>query len=132
MQITFRGAARTVTGSSHEIQTGGRRFLLDCGMYQGRRSEAADRNKNFAFPPSEVDAVILSHVHIDHSGNLPNLTSKGFQGPIYKTSATRDLCNSMLLDSAFIQEKDADFLNRRTARRRRIIEEPPSQPIVPL
>lgn len=132
MQITFRGAARTVTGSSHEIQTGGRRFLLDCGMYQGRRAEAADRNKNFAFPPSEVDAVLLSHAHIDHSGNLPNLTSKGFQGPIFTTSATRDLCSSMLLDSAFIQEKDADYLNRRTARRRRVIEEAPSHPIEPL
>ncbi len=132
MQITFRGAARTVTGSMHEIQTGTRRFLLDCGMYQGRRSEAAERNKHFAFPPSEVDALLLSHAHIDHSGNIPNLTSNGFHGPIFTTSATRDLCNSMLLDSAFIQEKDADFLNRRASRRRRVIEEPPSNPIEPL
>jgi len=132
MQITFRGAARTVTGSQHEIQSGGRRLLLDCGMYQGRRAEAAERNKNFAFPPSEVDAVLLSHAHIDHSGNLPNLTSKGFQGPIFTTSATRDLCNSMLMDSAFIQEKDAEFLNRRSTRRRRVIEEPPENPIEPL
>ncbi|MFN0101526.1 MAG: MBL fold metallo-hydrolase [Bryobacteraceae bacterium] len=132
MQITFRGAARTVTGSMHEIQTGDRRLLLDCGMYQGRRSEAAVRNKHFPFPPSEVNAVLLSHAHIDHSGNLPNLTSNGFRGPIFTTHATVDLCASMLLDSAFIQEKDAEFLNRRSSRRRRVIEEPPTAPIEPL
>jgi metallo-beta-lactamase family protein len=132
MQITFRGAARTVTGSLHEIRTGARRILLDCGLYQGRRAEAADRNKHFAFSPSDVDAVLLSHAHIDHSGNLPNLTSNGFQGPIFTTPATRDLCASMLLDSAFIQEKDAEFLNRRTSRRRRVIEEAATPPIEPL
>lgn len=132
MQITFRGAARTVTGSMHEIQTGGRRFLLDCGMYQGRRQEAAQRNKNFPFPPSEVDALLLSHAHIDHSGNIPNLTSNGFSGPIFSTSATIDLCSSMLVDSAFIQEKDADFLNRRSTRRRRVIEVPEEPPVDPL
>jgi metallo-beta-lactamase family protein len=132
MQITFRGAARTVTGSMHEIQTGGRRLLLDCGMYQGRRSEAASRNKHFPFPPSEVDALLLSHAHIDHSGNIPNLTSNGFQGPIFTSPATIDLCGSMLQDSAFIQEKDAEFLNRRSSRRRRVIEEPPTEPIEPL
>jgi metallo-beta-lactamase family protein len=132
MKITFRGAARTVTGSMHEIQTEGRRLLLDCGMYQGRRKEAAERNKHFPFPPAEVDTVLLSHAHIDHSGNLPNLTSNGFRGPIFTTPATIDLCASMLLDSAFIQEKDAEFLNRRTSRRRRVIAEPPSDPIEPL
>eukprot|EP00456_Euglypha_rotunda_P048361 TRINITY_DN3877_c0_g1_i4.p2 TRINITY_DN3877_c0_g1~~TRINITY_DN3877_c0_g1_i4.p2 ORF type:complete len:160 (+),score=15.15 TRINITY_DN3877_c0_g1_i4:103-582(+) len=132
MQLTFRGAARTVTGSMHEIQTGNRRFLLDCGMYQGRRSEAADRNKHFPFPPSEVEALLLSHAHIDHSGNIPNLTSNGFSGPIFTTPATIDLCNSMLADSAFIQEKDAEFLNRRSSRRRRVIEEPAGPPIEPL
>lgn len=132
MQITFRGAARTVTGSMHEIQTGGRRLLLDCGMYQGRRSEAADRNKHFPFPPSEVDTLLLSHAHIDHSGNIPNLTSKGFSGPIFTTPATIDLCRSMLLDSAFIQEKDAEFLNRRNSRRRRVIEEPDGPAVEPL
>jgi len=132
MQITFRGAARTVTGSMHEIQTGASRILLDCGMYQGHRKEAAARNKHFPFPPSEVDALLLSHAHIDHSGNIPNLTSNGFSGPIFTTAATTDLCSSMLLDSAFIQEKDAEFMNRRTNRRRRIIEEAPSEPIEPL
>ena len=129
MQITFHGAAQTVTGSMHLIHSGSRRLLLDCGMYQGRRAEANERNKHFPFPPSELDAVLLSHAHIDHSGNLPNLTSNGFSGPIFTTPATIDLCNSMLLDSAFIQEKDAEFLNRRTSRRRRLIDEPPSNPI---
>ena len=132
MQITFRGAARTVTGSMHEIQTGSRRFLLDCGMYQGRRSESAERNTHFPFAPSEVDALLLSHAHIDHSGNIPNLTSKGFGGPIFTTPATIDLCSSMLQDSAFIQEKDAEFINRRASRRRRVIEEPEREPAAPL
>lgn len=132
MQLTFRGAARTVTGSMHEIQTGHRRFLLDCGMYQGRRKESAERNKHFPFPPSEVDALLLSHAHIDHSGNIPNLTSNGFRGPIFTTPATRDLCGSMLADSAFIQEKDAEFINRRNWRRRRVVEEQTSEPVEPL
>lgn len=132
MQLTFRGAARTVTGSMHEIQTGGRRLLLDCGMYQGRRKEAAERNKHFPFPGSEVDCVLLSHAHIDHSGNLPNLYSNGYHGPIFTTPATTDLCASMLLDSAFIQQKDAEFINRRASRRRRVIEEPPTEPVEPL
>ena len=132
MLLTFRGAARTVTGSMHEIQTSGRRLLLDCGMYQGRRKEAAERNKNFPFSPAEVDAVLLSHAHIDHSGNLPNLTSNGFQGPIFTTPATIDLCASMLLDSAFIQEKDAEFINRRTSRRRRVLPESDGDPVEPL
>lgn len=132
MLITFRGAARTVTGSMHEIQTGGRRMLLDCGMYQGRRKEAAERNKHFPFPATEVDAVLLSHAHIDHSGNLPNLYSNGYRGAIFTTNATRDLCASMLLDSAFIQEKDAEFINRRASRRRRVIDEPAGEPVEPL
>ena len=132
MQITFRGAARTVTGSMHEIQTGGRRMLLDCGMYQGRRSESKERNKHFPFSPREVNTLLLSHAHIDHSGNIPNLTSNGFKGPVFTSPATIDLCNSMLLDSAHIQEKDAEFLNRRSNRRRRIIEEADTEPIEPL
>lgn len=132
MKLTFRGAARTVTGSMHEIQTASGRLLLDCGMYQGHRKEATERNKRFPFAPSEVDTLLLSHAHIDHSGNIPNLTSSGFSGPIFTTAATTDLCSSMLLDSAFIQEKDAEYLNRRTNRRRRIIEEPQTAPVEPL
>ena len=120
MKITFRGAAQTVTGSMHELETGGRRLLLDCGLYQGRRAEANDRNRNFPWPGNSVDAVLLSHAHIDHSGNLPNLYKSGFRGPIFTTSATVDLCEAMLQDSAFLQEKDAMFFNKRMARRKRI------------
>ena len=120
MKITFRGAAQTVTGSMHEVETNGARLLLDCGLFQGKRREANERNKNFPWPGDAVNAVLLSHAHIDHSGNLPNLVKNGFSGPIYTTPATADLCDAMLQDSAFIQEKDADFMNRRAAQRKRI------------
>ena len=120
MKITFRGAAQTVTGSMHEVETNGARLLLDCGMFQGKRREANERNKTFPWPGDSVHAVLLSHAHIDHSGNLPNLVKNGFSGPIYTTPATADLCDAMLQDSAFIQEKDAAFMNRRAARRRGI------------
>jgi metallo-beta-lactamase family protein len=120
MKITFWGAAKTVTGSMHHVEAAGRRFLLDCGLYQGRRAEANDRNRNFPFPVSTIDGVILSHAHIDHSGNLPTLVHNGFRGPIYTTPATVDLCLAMLADSAFIQQKDAEFCNRRREYRRKI------------
>ncbi len=113
MKLTFWGAAKTVTGSMHHIETGGKRYLLDCGLYQGRRQEAFERNRQFPFAPSGIAAVILSHAHIDHSGNLPNLVRNGFSGPIYTTPATIDLCVAMLADSAHLQEKDAEFVNRR-------------------
>ncbi len=118
MKLTFWGAARTVTGSMHHLEVSGRRYLLDCGQYQGHRKEAEARNRNFPFPPSSIDAVLLSHAHIDHSGNLPLLVKNGFAGPIVTSRATADLCVPMLTDSASIQEKDAAFLNRRRARRR--------------
>lgn len=120
MRITFHGAARTVTGSTHELQVDGKRLLLDCGLYQGRRSDANRINRNFAFSPSDVDAVLLSHAHIDHSGNLPSLVKQGFRGPIYSSAATADLCDAMLRDSAYLQEKDAEFINKRKRRRRAI------------
>jgi metallo-beta-lactamase family protein len=113
MIIQFFGAARTVTGSMHLISVNGSRILLDCGLYQGKRSESYERNRNFPFNPAEIDAVILSHAHIDHAGNLPNLVKNGFHGPIYATSATRDLCNIMLYDSAYIQERDIEYVNKR-------------------
>jgi metallo-beta-lactamase family protein len=118
MKITFWGAARTVTGSMHELAVGGRRILLDCGLYQGRRQEANDRNRNFPFPAQDVAAVVISHAHIDHTGNLPSLSRAGFTGPVYATPATADLCDSMLRDSAHLQHKDAEFLNKRWERRR--------------
>lgn len=132
MQITFRGACRTVTGSSHEIQHAGKRILLDCGLFQGRRSEANEKNRWFGHSAKEVDAVVLSHAHIDHSGKLPKLVQQGFRGPIYTTPATVDLCKAMLADSAFIQEKDAEFLNRRTSRKRRLQPDCPDCEVEPL
>ena len=120
MKLTFWGAAQTVTGSMHHLEVQGRNYLLDCGLYQGRRKEAEERNRNFPFPCSQVNAVMLSHAHIDHSGNLPNLVKGGFNGPIYTSPATADLCRPMLSDSANIQEKDAAFLNKRHWRRKSI------------
>src|SRR5688572_7029715 len=98
MQITFYGAARTVTGSQHLIEVNGQRILLDCGLYQGKRSETYERNLNLPFDPAAVDVMVLSHAHIDHSGNIPNLVASGFGGDIVTTYATRDLCATMLLD----------------------------------
>src|SRR5579863_1705430 len=106
MKLTFWGAARTVTGSMHHLEVSGKRYLLDCGQYQGRRKEAEARNRNFPFQPSTIDAVLLSHAHIDHSGNLPLLVKNGFAGPIVTTPASVDLAHAMLLDTAHIQESD--------------------------
>jgi metallo-beta-lactamase family protein len=113
MKLTFLGAAQTVTGSMHLLEVNGHRLLLDCGLYQGHRREAFERNRGFPFDPDTIDALILSHAHIDHSGNIPSLVRHGFRGEIFTTSATRDLCGTMLLDSAHIQEKDAEYLNKR-------------------
>ena len=117
MRINFDGATQTVTGSQHLLNINGHNLLLDCGFYQGKRQESYERNCNFPFDPNEVDAVILSHAHIDHSGNLPNLVKQGFSGPIYTTSATAHLANIMLIDSGHIQESDVEFVNKRNARR---------------
>ncbi|MCE9518184.1 MAG: MBL fold metallo-hydrolase [Verrucomicrobia bacterium] len=116
MKITFHGAAGTTTGSQHLIEVNGRRILLDCGLYQGRRQDAFQRNRTFPFDASTIDSVVLSHAHIDHSGNLPNLVKQGFTGNIYTTDATRDLCTIMLPDSAHIQKADVEWLNRKRAR----------------
>ena len=125
MRIFFHGAAHTVTGSQHLLEINGSRLLLDCGLYQGRREETYARNLNFPFDPRSVDAVILSHAHIDHAGNLPNLVRRGFDGPIYVTKATADLADVMLQDSGHIQESDAEFVNKRRAERR----QPPIEPL---
>lgn len=113
MRLHFSGAAREVTGSSHLLQVNGRTILLDCGLYQGRRFEVREKNRRLPYAADRIDAVVLSHAHIDHAGRLPYLVKEGFGGPIHCTSATRDLCEVMLADSAHIQEKDADFLARR-------------------
>jgi metallo-beta-lactamase family protein len=116
MKIKFCGAARTVTGSQHLLEINGKKILLDCGLYQGKRSEAYDINRNFLFDPKELHTVVLSHAHIDHSGNLPTLSRKGFNGDVYATTATRDLCAIMLQDSAHIQQKDIEYANRKRQR----------------
>jgi metallo-beta-lactamase family protein len=113
MKIHFYGAARTVTGSMHLLEVNDHKLLLDCGLFQGRRKETYQRNRKFPFPPQDIDAVILSHAHIDHSGNLPNLVKQGYSGPIYTTYATAHLDNIMLLDSGYIHEKDAEYLNKK-------------------
>jgi metallo-beta-lactamase family protein len=113
MKLKFCGAAGTTTGSQHLLEINGQRILLDCGLYQGSRKHAYEVNCCFPhFDPASIDAVILSHAHIDHSGNLPNLSVKGFTGNIYATHATRDLCQIMLADCARIQENDIDWLNK--------------------
>ncbi|HEV8537440.1 MAG TPA: MBL fold metallo-hydrolase [Bacteroidota bacterium] len=116
MTLEFQGAARTVTGSMHVLHIAGHTVLLDCGLFQGKRAEANQRNREFPFDPKSIDVVVLSHAHIDHSGNLPNLVKQGYRGAIYSTPATRDLCQVMLSDSGHIQEKDAEFLNRKLAK----------------
>jgi len=125
MRIHFEGAAQTVTGSMHLLEINGQKLLLECGLFQGHRKEAFLRNRSFPFDCSKIDAVILSHAHIDHSGNLPHLVKAGFRGSIYTTHATAHLSNIMLLDSGHIHEHDAEYLNKKRARR----GEPPIEPL---
>jgi metallo-beta-lactamase family protein len=117
MQIQFWGAAKTVTGSMHLLTINGQRLLLDCGLFQGKRDIANERNSQLPFDAKAIDACVLSHAHMDHAGTLPVLTKSGFDGPIYCTSASRDLSSVMLRDSAHIQESDAAYLNKRNAER---------------
>jgi metallo-beta-lactamase family protein len=125
LRCTFYGAVRTVTGSMHLVETGGARLLLDCGLFQGPRAQAAEINSRFPFPPSSIDAVVLSHAHLDHCGNLPTLVTAGFRGPIYCTPATQDLAALVMHDSAKIQHQDAHSVNKV----RLLQKQPPVQPL---
>jgi metallo-beta-lactamase family protein len=113
VELIFAGAAREVTGSCHLVRVNGRTIALDCGLFQGRRSETEAKNRLLPLPIAELDAVVLSHAHIDHAGRLPVLVREGYTKQIWSTGATRDLCAYMLMDSAHIQERDAEFLARR-------------------
>ncbi len=115
MKITFCGAAGEVTGSQHLIECGKLTILLDCGLFQGHRAESRRKNETFFHDPSNLDAVILSHAHIDHCGNLPGLYRRGFRGPVFCTDATADVADVMLLDSVHIQEEDARHLDKHRA-----------------
>lgn len=119
MNIQFIGAVKSVTGSMHLVEVNGFKLLLECGLFQGRRQEAYERNRNLPFDCAGVDAMVLSHAHIDHSGNIPNLVRCGFKGNIYATPATRELCSAMLRDSAYIQEQDAAYVNKWLKRKNR-------------
>lgn len=114
MKIKFLGGVKSVTGSMHILESNGKRILIDCGLFQGRREESNQRNRNLPFDPWSIDRMVLSHAHIDHSGNIPTLVKNGYKNTIYSTFATRDLCMLMLRDSAFIQQKDAEFLNKKS------------------
>ncbi|HSV26803.1 MAG TPA: MBL fold metallo-hydrolase [Sedimentisphaerales bacterium] len=124
MKLTFHGAAGEVTGSSHIISVNGKNVMLDCGLYQGKRKEAFEKNRQFPFEPSDIDAVVLSHAHMDHSGNLPTLVRKGFAGKIWCTDATAELCGIMFRDCAHIQELDVAYVNKKRARQGKNLFEP--------
>lgn len=124
MRLTFYGAAQTVTGSQYLLEANGARILLECGLFQGRRAEAYERNCTFHYDPRTIQAVLLSHAHIDHSGNLPNLYKQGCRAPIFATPATAHLTDIMLRDSGHIQEADVAYLNKRRLKRGELPLEP--------
>ena len=116
MKITFYGAAQTTTGSMHLVEVNGKRILLDCGLFQGHRKEAFEKNRNLPFDSKTIDSVVLSHAHIDHSGNLPQLVRQGFRGRVYARQSTTDLCDVMLRDSCFLQKRDLEYVNKKRKR----------------
>ncbi len=124
MKIHFYGAARTVTGSQHLIEVNNKKLLLECGIFQGRRRDFYERNCCFPFDPGEIDAVILSHAHIDHSGNLPNLVKQGYNNPIYTTPPSAELAGIMLHDSAHIYEEDTEYINKKKRKHGEPMAEP--------
>ena len=116
MKITFLGAARTVTGSCYLIEVGEHKILLDCGMFQGSKLVKSFNEKEFMFAPNEIEAVVLTHAHVDHSGLIPKLCKQGYKGPVHCTKSTLELCSILLPDSAHIQESDAELLIRKNQR----------------
>ena len=124
MRITFYGAAQTTTGSMHLVEANGKRILLDCGLYQGHRKEAFEKNRNLPVDPAKIDYVILSHAHIDHSGNLPQLVRQGFRGRVFARQSTTELCDVMLRDSCFLQKRDLEYVNKRRRRDGKKLFEP--------
>ena len=124
MKITFYGAAQTTTGSMHLVEANGKRILLDCGLYQGHRKEAFEKNRNLPVDAKTIDYVILSHAHIDHSGNLPQLVRQGFRGRVFARQATTDLCDIMLRDSCFLQKRDLEYINKKRRKEGKKLFEP--------
>ena len=124
MKITFYGAAQTTTGSMHLVEANGKKILLDCGLYQGHRKEAFEKNRNLPIDPKTIDYVVLSHAHIDHSGNLPQLARQGFRGRVFARHATMELCGVMLRDSCFLQKRDLEYVNKRRRRDGKKLFEP--------
>ena len=124
MKITFYGAAQTTTGSMHLVEANGKKILLDCGLYQGHRKEAFEKNRNLPIDPKTIDCVVLSHAHIDHSGNLPQLARQGFRGRVFARHATMELCGVMLRDSCFLQKRDLEYVNKRRRRDGKKLFEP--------
>ena len=125
MQVTFYGATNTVAGSRTLVEVGGKRLLVDCGMFQGFKALRERNWEPLPFDPRSLDAVLLTHAHIDHSGALPLLTRNGFKGPVWTTSASADLCEILLLDTAHLQEEEARYRNRHKATRHE-----PAQPLL--
>ena len=117
MNISFLGAAKTVTGSNFLVEAAGKKFLVDCGMYQGKIQDELENEEPFLYDPKEIDFMLLTHAHIDHSGRIPKLYNEGFRGKIYATKATCELCEIMLPDSGHIQEQENEWKNKKRLRK---------------
>ena len=124
MNITFLGATKMVTGSNFLVEGAGKRFLVDCGMYQGKATDEMENEAPFLYNPADIDFMLLTHAHIDHSGRIPKLYNEGFRGPVYATKATCELCSIMLPDSGHIQEQENEWKNNKR-KRKGLKQQPP-------